>query len=171
MLDERFAPPSQTESVETLLGLEVGQAICRLANLAYPAASSDIKETLFKDQFVDALVDSEIRIRIKQSRPTNLNEAINLAVELEAYNRAERKSHPSSIMTESDDKTNDTSLSGMLSKLIEKFDNLHRDVDELKRHMTSSPPMPDKCSLAGEQRQIKCYNCHKKGLSPVKERL
>ena len=72
VLDERFAPPSQTESGQTLLGLEVGQAICRLANLAYPAASSDIKETLFKDQFVDALVDSEMCIRIKQPRPTNL---------------------------------------------------------------------------------------------------
>ena len=69
-------------------------------------------------------------------------------------------------MTESDDKTNDTSLSGMLSKLIEKFDNLHRDVDELKRLMTSSLPMQDKCSFAGEKRQIKCNDCHKKGPGP-----
>ena len=37
---------------------ELGQAIRRLANLAYPTASSDIRETLSKDQFVDALVDS-----------------------------------------------------------------------------------------------------------------
>jgi hypothetical protein len=37
------------------------------------------------------LIDSDIRIRIKQSRPANLNEAISLAVELEAYNRDERR--------------------------------------------------------------------------------
>ena len=71
---------------------ELGQAIRRLANLAYSTASSDIKETLSKDEFVDALVDSEMRIHIKQSRPSNLNVAIKLAVELEVYNRAERKS-------------------------------------------------------------------------------
>ena len=62
-----------------------------------------------------------MRIRIKQPRPTNLNETINFAVELEAYNRAERKSHLSSIMTESDDKTNDTSLSGVTVSNIAQY--------------------------------------------------
>ena len=32
-----------------------------------------------------------MRIRIKQSRPQNLNDAIRLAVELETFNRAERR--------------------------------------------------------------------------------
>jgi hypothetical protein len=32
-----------------------------------------------------------MRIRIKQACPRNLNDAIQLAVELEAYNRAEKK--------------------------------------------------------------------------------
>ena len=75
VLEERFAPPSQTElfrvqmieqrqkPCETLL--ELGQVIRRVANLAYPTGSSNIRETLSKDQFVDALVDSEMRIRIK----------------------------------------------------------------------------------------------------------
>jgi hypothetical protein len=60
------------------------QVIRRLANLAYPTATAEIRETLFKDQFVDALVDSEMCIRIKQARPRNLNDAIQLDVELEA---------------------------------------------------------------------------------------
>jgi hypothetical protein len=34
-----------------------------------------------------------MRLRIKQARPTSLNEAVRHAVELEAFNRAERKSH------------------------------------------------------------------------------
>ena len=176
VLEERFAPPSQTELYrvqmrerrqkpgETLP--ELGQAIRRLANLAYPTASSDIKETLAKDQFVDALVDSEMRIRIKQSRPTNLNEAIKLAVELEAYNRAERKCHLRTTMAEPGDNASDTSLSGMLSKLMEKFDTLQRDVNAMKSQKTSSPPMQNKGAFASDhnrKRQIKCYNCHKKG--------
>ncbi|VDI23601.1 Hypothetical predicted protein [Mytilus galloprovincialis] len=92
-LEERFAPSSQTElyrvqfkerrqkASESLP--ELGQSIRRLSNLAYPTAPLD--------QFIDALVDSEMRLRIKQSRPKGLNDAVRLAVELEAYNKAENK--------------------------------------------------------------------------------
>ena len=54
---------------------ELGQVIRRLTNLAYPTAPRKVRENLAKDQFIDVLIDSDIRIRIKQSRPTNLNEA------------------------------------------------------------------------------------------------
>jgi hypothetical protein len=63
---------------------QLGQSIRRLANLAYPTATAEIWKMLSKDQFVDALVDSEMRIRIKQARPRNLNDIIQLALELEA---------------------------------------------------------------------------------------
>ncbi|VDI36538.1 Hypothetical predicted protein [Mytilus galloprovincialis] len=100
-LEERFAPSSQTElyrvqfkerrqrASESLP--ELGQSIRRLSNLAYPTAPLDVRETLGKEQFIDALVDSEMRLRIKQSRPKGLNDAVRLAVELEAYNKAENK--------------------------------------------------------------------------------
>ena len=100
-LQERFAPPNQTElyrvqlrerrqkATETLS--ELGQDIRRLTNLAYPTAPADLRETLSKEQFIDALISSDMRIRIKQTRPVDLNDAIRHAVELEAYNRAERK--------------------------------------------------------------------------------
>jgi hypothetical protein len=109
---------------------QLGQAIHRLANLAYPTASSDIRETLSKDQFVDALV-AEMQIRIKQSRPGNLNEAIKLAMELEAYHTAEHKSHLGATLAEAGEDT--SSLSSMLTKLTEKFDKLQNDVDEMDR--------------------------------------
>ncbi|XP_063448081.1 uncharacterized protein LOC134727630 [Mytilus trossulus] len=100
-LEERFAPSSQTElhrvqfkeccqkASDTLPGL--GQSVRRLSNLAYPTAPFELKDTLANEQFIDALVDSEMRLRIKQSRPKGLNDAIRLAVELEAYNTAESK--------------------------------------------------------------------------------
>lgn len=103
---------------------ELGQAICRLANLAHPTASSYIRGTLSKDQFVDGLEDWEMRVRIKLSRSTNLNEAIKLAVELEVYNRAERNGHLRTAMAEPGDNASDSSLFSMLSKVMEKFDNL-----------------------------------------------
>ena len=96
-LEERFAPPNQTElywvqlkerrkrASESLP--ELGQAIRRLVNKAYATAPAEVKETLSMEHFLD----SEMRIRIKQARPSNLNQAICLAVELEAFYKAERK--------------------------------------------------------------------------------
>ncbi|CAC5393294.1 unnamed protein product [Mytilus coruscus] len=100
-LEERFAPSSQTEfyrvqfkerrqkASETLP--ELGQSVRRLSNLAYPTAPLELRDTLAKEQFLDALVDSEMRLRIKQSRPKGLNDTIRLAVELEAYSKAESR--------------------------------------------------------------------------------
>ena len=100
-LEERFAPPNQTELYRVQLRerrqkasetmAELGQDIRRLTNLAYPKAPSDVRETLAKEQFVDALVNSEMRLKIKQARPVDLNDAVRHAVELEAFYRAENK--------------------------------------------------------------------------------
>jgi hypothetical protein len=67
-LEERFAPPSFTElyrvqvreckkkASESLP--ELGQVLRRLSNLAYPTAPRDVRETLAKEKFIDALHDS-----------------------------------------------------------------------------------------------------------------
>ena len=51
---------------------ELGQDIWRLTNLAYPTAPADLRATLAKEQFIDALVSSDMRLRIKQARPTDM---------------------------------------------------------------------------------------------------
>ena len=94
-LEERFSPPNQTELYRVQLQerkqkaseslSEFGQDIRRLTNLAYPTAPSDLRETLAKEQFIDALV------RIKQARLANLNDAVRHVVELEAFNRADNQ--------------------------------------------------------------------------------
>ena len=71
--------------------LNFSQAIRRLVNLAYPTVPENVRDTPAKQHFIEALADSEMRIRIKQSRLQNLNDAIRLAVELETFNRAERR--------------------------------------------------------------------------------
>ena len=67
-LEERFAPPNQTELYRVQLqerrqkaseSLSVlGQDIRRLTNLAYPTAHSDLRETVAKEHFIYALVSS-----------------------------------------------------------------------------------------------------------------
>ena len=41
--------------------------------------------------FIDSISDAEMRLKIQQTRPKDLNEAIKVAVELEAFDRAERQ--------------------------------------------------------------------------------
>lgn len=114
-LEERFAPPNQTElyrvqlrdrrqKASETLG-ELGQDIRRLNNLAYPSAPAYLKETLAKYQFLDALQSADMRLCIKQVRPVSLNDAIRHAVELEAFYRAERTKpdrHVSAVGTDDD---------------------------------------------------------------------
>jgi hypothetical protein len=59
--------------------------------MAYPTAPNDAKERLVKEQFIDALLSSDMRLHIKQARPTNLNDVVRHTVELEAFNKADEK--------------------------------------------------------------------------------
>ena len=74
-LEERFVPPNQMDlyrvqlkerrqkASETLPDL--GQAIRRLVIKAYPNEPAEVRETFSTEHFLDVLVNSEMRIRIK----------------------------------------------------------------------------------------------------------
>ena len=51
---------------------ELAEDVEHLAWSAYPGAVDNILEVLAKDQFIDALQDDEIRLRIRQNRPASL---------------------------------------------------------------------------------------------------
>ena len=59
--------------------------------MAYPTSTVDLKEILAKEQFIDAIRDSDMRLRIKQARPTDLNDAVRHAFELQAFQSADKK--------------------------------------------------------------------------------
>ena len=48
-------------------------------------------EVLAKDQFVDALPDEDMRLHIRQNKPTTLRDALSLGLELESYQIASRQ--------------------------------------------------------------------------------
>ena len=70
---------------------ELAEDVERLARLAYPGASPPMLEVLAKDQFVDALPDEDMRLRIRQSRPSSLRATLEAALELESYQLASRQ--------------------------------------------------------------------------------
>ncbi len=70
---QRFAPSNQTELYKIQLKSrtrqrdetlsELGQSVRRLASMAYPDASTELVEILAKDHFIEALQDSEMRLK------------------------------------------------------------------------------------------------------------
>ncbi|XP_021371063.1 uncharacterized protein LOC110461754 [Mizuhopecten yessoensis] len=185
-LEERFAPPNQTElyrvqllerpqkAAESLP--ELGQAIRRLVNLAYPTVPSDVRDTLAKQQFIEALADSDMRIRIKQGIPQNLTDTIRLAVELEAYNRAEKKwsdgkahlratntddsptTEKANVTTEKASQNSD--MSSLLKDIQQQLQSLQDDIMKLKgSNRSSSQQRPNKDKTSRKT----CYYCNEEG--------
>lgn len=144
--------------------------------MAYPTAPGEVRETLAKDEFIDALIDSEIRIRIKQSRPANLNEAISLAVELEAYNRVEKrdrelKGHLRAAFVEEQPETYDKSNNGQLANWMKAVEeNMKSITEELRELKVSKQRRPYDNRYTGRdtrasdtKQNIRCYECKEPG--------
>ena len=73
---------------------ELAEDIEQLTRLAYPGAAEEMITVLAKDQFIDALPEEDMRLRIRQSRPANLRQALGAALELESYVVASRRTKP-----------------------------------------------------------------------------
>ena len=100
-LDSRYGNAHRTELARARFKNRVKQKdeslpalaedIERLARLSYPDASESITDILARDQFVDALPDEDMRLRLKQERPQTLQRAQEIAVELESFQLANRQ--------------------------------------------------------------------------------
>ncbi|VDI33176.1 Hypothetical predicted protein [Mytilus galloprovincialis] len=67
----------------------LSQVIKKMTRCAYPGAPSSVTDILALDQFIDALHDPEMRLRIREARPKNINEAEVLAVRFETFKQAD----------------------------------------------------------------------------------
>ena len=70
--------------------LELAQAITRHTRLAFSGVPSDLRDTMARDNFIDALGDADTRWKVHQSRSKSLNDALTIAVELEAFLTADQ---------------------------------------------------------------------------------
>ena len=68
---------------------ELAQGIRRLVRNAYPDANYQMMDSLAKDQFMDALDNPDLRWKIFQTRTQSLDEALEIAIECEAFQTAE----------------------------------------------------------------------------------
>lgn len=64
---------------------ELAQSVSKLTRKAYPGAPPYLIDTLALDHFIDAIPDVDMKLRLREARPRDLNAAKSLAVRLEWY--------------------------------------------------------------------------------------
>ena len=69
--------------------LDLASSLRRLVGKAYPEAVAELQDNLAKDQFIDALEDWEIRLKLQEAGPKTLDDAVNHALQIEAMYEAE----------------------------------------------------------------------------------
>ena len=139
---------------------EMGQEIQRFSNLAYPTASSELKEVLATEQFLDGLFDPEMRLKIKQARPVNLNDAIQRAVELEAFNRVEKRRKENVCIIDKVSSEKESKMETLLAEMQKSISELQQELKSLKKGQFSGQRRDggDRNPEYGN-RDRKCYNC------------
>jgi len=64
---------------------ELHQDIRRLMALAYPKITAEAREEIACDHFTNALADPDFALKVKERAPTTLDEALRIALRLEAW--------------------------------------------------------------------------------------
>ena len=119
---------------------ELAQNIRKLTRQAYPGANSDLIDTLALDHFIDSLLDSETRLRLRECSPKTIQEAETLAVKLEAQRLADRQR--SKNVGSLSETSEDRNFSNDMRKLSETVNGLVESVEHLqkKREPTDFQP-------------------------------
>ena len=114
---------------------ELSQAIKKLSRQAYPNANLDVIEALALDHFIDALTDSDIRLRIREIGPKSLTEAEAMAVRLEAHRIADRQRTRLVGKIEQEIPDNEPKKTqNQMSSINRNVDHLQQQVNDLYRN-------------------------------------
>ena len=132
----------------------LSQDIRRLMVLAYAGPSTEMSEMVAIDAFLDALIDTDLALRVRDREPTTLELACRYAIRLEAnqstrgrVENGDRRTGRIKAVRE-DDKSRDR----LTQQLIEQISNLERRQSQMEQRWKSptwSAPMSDEPSHPG----------------------
>ncbi|MEW8548378.1 MAG: hypothetical protein AB2693_33155, partial [Candidatus Thiodiazotropha sp.] len=172
-LSERFSPESQTELYRAQLKerewkhgenlAEFGQRILRLTTLAYPKAEPNLINVLSMGFFVDSISDAEMRLKIQQTRPKDLNEAVKVAIELEAFDRAERQRRGQKYARQADAQTEGPSELKKIAELIaeekkEQKEDLQKIIEQVIKLTKDEMKRDNPSLIKQDQREVSIEN-------------
>ena len=178
---DRFGSENKSELNKTLLKNrrktegeslpELAQALRRLSKLAYPDAPFEVQDSLAKDQFLDA-VDSNLRWNVFQARPRTLDEALEVAVDCDAFHKAENQKngfqnatkHVRAVSKDTDCENNTELRTELLfKKILEKLES-KSNTDSQPRHVYQHAQNQNRQGANhGNKPPVKCWNCGEAG--------
>jgi predicted aspartyl protease len=111
------------------------QDIRRLMALAHPTLSQEARETIACDYYIDAMDDVDFALKVRERAPATLDEALRIALQLEAWQRDARRSR-SDDGNQTRTKARGAAQSSTSESHYEaQFELLNRRIDELTRMM------------------------------------
>ena len=152
---------------------DLASSLRRVVGKAYPEAIPHLQDNLAKDQFIDALEDREIRMKIRESGPKTLVEAVSRALQMEAMYKAEsRRTKSRSVRVIQEPAQDERSAFAELLK--QNTVAINQMVHFVQKHQLQQPPSTTSESerkqngrgLGPNTRdriQRRCFRCHKRG--------
>jgi predicted aspartyl protease len=116
---------------ETLSALH--QDIHRLMALAHPTLSQDARETIACDYYIDAMDDADFALKIRERAPTTLDEALRIALQLEAWQRDVRRSRADDYNQLKPKARGAAQAAAVEPSFETQFTQLNQRIDELTR--------------------------------------
>lgn len=169
-LTERFEPENQCEIYKAQIKqrirkrdeplTELAQDIKRLTRMAYPSAFLDLRDTLSKDCFIEALNDADMELFICQKEPETLDDAVRIALKYEAFSQGRKKrtaSAKAGVRMQFEDELPDLTLRDELREIKSEL----RDIKNEKSNTQTAPEnmyVPRRnsrqCFLCGDDRHL-----------------
>ena len=109
---------------------ELAQSVRKLTRQAYPKVSLDVVEALAVDHFIDALPETEIRLRLREVGPTTLAEAEKIAVRMEAHRIADK--HRTRLVGKVEQEGQGHLTSGQ-NTIEQRMANISKSIDTLQK--------------------------------------
>ena len=149
---------------------DLTSSLRRLASRAYPEAVPHLQDSLAKDQFIDALEDREIRIKLRESAPKTLDEAVRRALQIEAMYEAEsRRSKGRSVWVVQELlRSENSELVELLKQNTAAMNQIVNFVQQQQQEPSGGPKrngrgLEPNAWQARDRRFRLCFKCHKKG--------
>ena len=132
---------------------------------ANPGVPSDVREHMAKDSFLDALNDRELELSVFQSQPKNLQDALRIALEIEAFYKSRDRRVPlRTIKQDIDCQPNkNLDLVESLEKRIAKLEVELRTVQVSKVEKDEGASMHGKTTQRSHKSKVVCFYCDKPG--------
>ena len=138
-----------------------------LVSRAYPEAVPDLQYSLAKDQFIDALENREIRIKLRESGPKTLNEAVSRALQIEAMYEAEsRRSKGRSVrVVQEPSRSENSELVELLKQNTAAMNQIVNFVQQQQQQPSGEPKrngrgLEPNAGRARDRRFRLCFKCH-----------